>query len=154
MASTYSTNLKIELIGSGSQAGTWGDTTNVNLGVTLEEAITGRAAVEFFADDDLTLTAVNLNTTQPFRHLLLDVTSTVVLTEERDLIVPAITKQYIVWNQTTGGQALTVRTSAGTGVSVLPGERAHLFVNGVDVEHAITSVNGTAVPSTGQLLAW
>lgn len=46
MASTYS-NLKIELIGTGEQSGTWGTTTNTNLGTALEEAITGSADVTF-----------------------------------------------------------------------------------------------------------
>lgn len=32
MSSSYSTNLAIELIGTGDQAGTWGSTTNTNLG--------------------------------------------------------------------------------------------------------------------------
>ena len=41
MASTYS-DLKIELIGTGEQTGTWGATTNTNLGTALEEAITAR----------------------------------------------------------------------------------------------------------------
>jgi len=45
MASDYSTNLKIELIADGEQAGTWGSTTNTNLGTTLEEAIVGYGAV-------------------------------------------------------------------------------------------------------------
>jgi hypothetical protein len=45
MASTYSTNLKIELIGTGEQAGTWGNTTNTNLGTALEQAVVGKADV-------------------------------------------------------------------------------------------------------------
>jgi hypothetical protein len=47
MASTYS-DLKIELIGTGEQVGTWGSTTNVNLGTALEEAIVESADVCFF----------------------------------------------------------------------------------------------------------
>jgi len=39
--SSYSTNLKIELIGTGQQAGTWGNTTNTNLGILIEQAIAG-----------------------------------------------------------------------------------------------------------------
>ena len=42
MPSTFSTNLKIELIGLGEQVGTWGTTTNTNLGTALEQAIVGR----------------------------------------------------------------------------------------------------------------
>jgi hypothetical protein len=42
MASSYS-DLKIELIATGEQSGTWGTTTNTNLGTALSEAITGSA---------------------------------------------------------------------------------------------------------------
>ena len=41
MSSTYSTNLALELIGTGDQAGTWGTTTNTNLGTLIEQAISG-----------------------------------------------------------------------------------------------------------------
>ena len=41
MASTYSTRLKIELIGSGEQANAWGNTTNNNLSQSLEHSIAG-----------------------------------------------------------------------------------------------------------------
>ena len=44
MASTYSA-IKIELIGTGDQSGTWGDTTNANLGTAIEQAIVGKADV-------------------------------------------------------------------------------------------------------------
>jgi hypothetical protein len=57
MASTYS-DLKIELIGTGEQVGTWGSTTNVNLGTALEEAIVGSADV-VFSSADVTLTLTN-----------------------------------------------------------------------------------------------
>jgi len=41
MSSTYSTNLAIELMGAGEQAGNWGSTTNTNLGTLIEQAISG-----------------------------------------------------------------------------------------------------------------
>ena len=41
MASTPSTSLRLELMATGDQSGTWGDTTNTNLGTLLEQAITG-----------------------------------------------------------------------------------------------------------------
>lgn len=74
MASTYSP-LKVELIGTGEQQGTWGDTTNTNLGTALEEAIVGRATANFTTDANLTLTLTNSNATQIARHLVLNVTS-------------------------------------------------------------------------------
>jgi hypothetical protein len=60
MASTYSTNLKIELIGTGEQSGTWGTTTNSNLGTALEQAIVGKADVTM-SSTPITLTLTNSN---------------------------------------------------------------------------------------------
>jgi hypothetical protein len=54
MASTFSP-LKFELIGTGEQDGTWGDTTNTNIGTAIEQAITGSGDITF-ASADVTLT--------------------------------------------------------------------------------------------------
>ncbi|RPH84794.1 MAG: hypothetical protein EHM73_15890, partial [Chroococcales cyanobacterium metabat2.561] len=67
MASTYS-QLKIELIGTGEQSGTWGATTNTNLGTAIEEAITGSVEVPF-SSADVTLTLTNSNASQTARNL-------------------------------------------------------------------------------------
>ena len=74
MASTYS-DLKIELIGTGEQSGTWGTTTNTNLGTALGEAITGSADVPF-SSADVTLTLTNTNASQSARNLRLNLTGT------------------------------------------------------------------------------
>jgi hypothetical protein len=74
MASTYS-DLKIELIGTGEQSGTWGTTTNNNLGTALGEAITGTADVTF-SSADVTLTLTNTNTAQTARNLRLNLLGT------------------------------------------------------------------------------
>jgi len=47
MSSTYSTSLLLELIGNGDQSGTWGSTTNNNLGNLIEQAITGAQTINF-----------------------------------------------------------------------------------------------------------
>lgn len=133
MASTYSQNLKIELMGSGDQVGSWGETTNDNLGTTIEEAIVGYGAVQFTNDANLTLTLTNSNDSQTARKFFLYVTSTVSLSAQRDLIVPTIEKTYTVHNNTTGGQAIRVKTSAGTGVVVPSGKKMILYANGTNV---------------------
>lgn len=132
MASTYSA-LKIELIATGEQSGTWGTTTNVNLGTALEEAIVGRANAVFASDADLTITLTNVNTTQVARNYILDVTSGVSLSTTRNLIVPTINKPYIVENNTTGAQSIVVKTSAGTGVTVPNGKTVMVYADGTDV---------------------
>jgi len=157
MASTYS-DLKIELIATGEQSGTWGSTTNTNLGTALQEAITGRANADFSSDADLTLGYTDSNAAQVFRNLILNVTSTGSLTATRNLVVPTIEKQYLVENNTTGGQSIVVKTSAGTGITVPNGAKAHLYADGTNVVQASDffaeldvdniNINGNTISST------
>jgi len=137
MASTYS-SLKIELIGSGDQTGTWGTTTNTNLGTALEEAIVGYATANFTSDADLTLTLTDSNASQTARNFVLNATSSGSLTATRNLIVPTIEKPYVVFNNTTGSQAITVKTAAGTGITIPNGKKALLITDGTNVVDAIT----------------
>ena len=141
MASTYS-NLKIELMGTGDQSGTWGVTTNTNLGTAIEEAITGSADVSF-SSADVTLTLTNTNTAQTARNLRLNLIGTVGAAQ--NLIVPAIEKQYIVNN--TLGFAITVKNSTGTGVSVPAGKSMIVFNTGSNVVEVVTALaTGTVLP--------
>lgn len=133
MASTYSVNLKIELLGTGDQVGTWGDITNTNLGTALEQAIVGRGTALFPADANLTITLTNSNEAQAARCYALHVTSSVSLTATRNLVVPTINKPYLVLNATTGGQSIVVKTSAGTGVTIPNGKECLVYVDGTNV---------------------
>jgi hypothetical protein len=141
MASTYS-NLKIELIGTGDQSGTWGTTTNTNLGTAIEEAITGSADVSF-SSADVTLTLTNTNTAQTARNLRLNLIGSV--GAPQNLIVPSIEKQYIINN--TLGFAITVKNSTGTGISVPAGKSMIVFNTGSNVVETVTALGtGTVLP--------
>jgi len=144
MASTFSP-LKIELITTGEQSGTWGVTTNTNLGTAIEEAITGTVDVAF-SSADVTLTLTDTNATQTARNLRLNLTGT--SGGARNLIVPAIEKQYIVNNGLA--DAVTVKNSSGTGIAVPAGKTMLVFNNAtnvVDVTTYLSSLTlGTALP--------
>jgi len=146
MASTFS-NLKIELIATGEQSGTWGSTTNTNLGTAIEQAITGSANITF-ASGDVTLTLTDTNAAQNARALRLNLTGT--SGGARNLIVPAIAKQYIVNNGLA--DAVTVKNSTGTGIAVPSGKTMVVFndaTNVVDVTTYASSLTlGTALPIT------
>ena len=150
MPSSYSTNLKIELQATGENSGTWGTITNTNLGTALEQAIIGYGNPNYLSDANLTLTYTDTNSAQTARALVLNVTSALSLTGTRELVVPTIQKQYIVQNNTTGGQSITVKTSAGTGITVPNGRKAHLYVNGTDVIYMddYVDINGGAIDGT------
>jgi hypothetical protein len=137
MASTYSSNLKIELMAAGEQNNTWGSTTNVNLGTALEEAIVGYGNPNFTSDADLTISLSNSNAAQTARNFVLNVTSSLSLTSTWNLVVPTIEKPYVVQNNTTGGQSIVVKTAAGTGITVPNGKKVFVYVNGTNVVSAI-----------------
>lgn len=152
MASTYSTNLKIELMGTGDQSGTWGNTTNTNLGTALEQAIVGYGNPNFTTDADLTISLTDSNASQTARAFALNVTSGVSLTTTRNLIVPTIQKPYLIYNNTSGSQSIIVKTSAGSGVTVANGRRVSVYVDGTNVvaqdiagaSNAVTQAFGTS----------
>jgi hypothetical protein len=132
MASTYS-SLKIQLMGTGENSGTWGNITNINLGTAIEEAITGSADVTF-SSGTVTLTLTDSNASQSARNLRLNLTGT--SGGAQDLIVPAIEKVYIVNNGCA--DAITVKNTTGTGIAVPAGKTMWLYNNGTNVVDAVT----------------
>lgn len=146
MASTYSTNLGLELIGTGDQAGAWGNTTNTNLGTLIEQAISGYVTQTITDGADTVITIPN-GATGVARNMYIEMTGT--LTAARNLIVPANKKLYFIYNNTTGGYAVTVKVSGQTGVSVANGNKVILVSNGTDVVAATNTIGGTLSVSSG-----
>jgi hypothetical protein len=147
MASTYS-DLKIELIGTGDQTGTWGTTTNNNFSVAISEAITGSADVAF-SSADVTVTLTDTAAAQTARNLRLNLTGT--SGGARNLILGSncqIEKLYLVNNGLA--DAVTVKNTSGTGIAVPAGKSMFVFNNGTNVVDAITHLSsltlGTALP--------
>ena len=160
MSSTYSTSLKLELIGNGDQSGTWGTTTNNNLGTLLEQAITGVQSITM-SNADYTLSNYN-GTSDEARNAVLFVSGT--NSDIRKIVAPqGQNKLYTIFNNTTGGYAITIGAPTGTAVTIPSGVTATVFTNGSDFYSAQTgsagnfTVNGTltatGVTDTGALTA-
>jgi len=132
---TYSTSLKLTLIGDGQESGTWGQTTNTNLGTLLEQAITGYVAVNM-ADANVTLTTLN-GTFDQSRNAVIELTGA--NSAVRDVIPPVVEKTYVIKNSTTGGYAIRVIGATGTGVSVPNGYTALVYCNGTNFYQALSS---------------
>ena len=139
MPSTYS-NLKIQLMATGENNTTWGNVTNDNLGVAIEEAIVGSADVTF-SSGDVTLTLTNTNATQTARNMRLRCTGTT--GGARNLIVPAIEKPYIVQNDCA--DAITVKNTTGTGIAVPAGKTLWVYNNATNVVAATTHLTSLTV---------
>jgi len=116
MASTFSPILRIELIGTGDQSGTWGNTTNVNLGTLIEQAIAGTATIDVSVGN-VTLTNFN-GTSDQARCMALRVTGTP--GTSRNIVAPAVSKFYIIANGSDA--AVVLKTSVSTGLTVPVGE--------------------------------
>lgn len=116
MASTFSPILRIELIGTGDQSGTWGTTTNVNLGTLIEQAIAGTATIDVTAGN-VTLTNYN-GTTDQARCAALRVTG--LPGTSRNIVAPAVSKLYVVANGSDA--AVVLKTSVSTGLTIPAGE--------------------------------
>ena len=145
MASTYS-DLKIELIATGEQSGSWGTTTNTNLGTALGEAITGSADVAF-SSADVTLTLTDTNNAQTARNLRLNLTGT--SGGARNLILGSgcqIEKLYLVNNGLA--DAVTVKNTTGTGIAVPAGKSTFVFNNGTNVVDALSYFAGVVAATT------
>ena len=146
MASTYSTNLAIELIGTGDQAGTWGITTNSNLGTLIEQAISGYVTQAVATGTDTTITIPN-GATGVARNMFIELTGTG--GTNTNLIVPANKKLYFIYNNASG--AVTVKVTGQTGVSVDAGAKVILVCNGTDIVQAtsyISSISGSSATIT------
>ena len=141
MSSTFSTNLAIELIGTGDQAGTWGNTTNTNLGTLIEQAISGYVTQSVSTGATTTITIPD-GSSGVARNMFIELTGTGGASTV--LEVPANKKLYFIYNNASG--AVTVKVTGQTGVSVAAGQKVILVSNGTDVVEATTYL--TAVPSS------
>jgi microcystin-dependent protein len=124
MPSTYSPDLRIELIANGEQSGTWGTTTNINLGTLIEDAIAGLASVSITSANQA-LTAVNGSADQA-RCAAVSLTTTT--GANFAVYVPPVPKLYVVNNASSFvatiycSTVLGNTTAAGTGVAIPAGK--------------------------------
>lgn len=129
MPSTYSSSLRLELQASGENANTWGDKTNNNLNL-IEQAIAGYSKITLAsASATYTLPIADASASEG-RNAFIEFAGTVA--SAISVIVPEVEKGYWVRNSATGS-TLTVRTSAGTGVTLPTNDWVFLISDGVSV---------------------
>jgi len=137
MPSSYTPSLRLVLPVTGELTGTWGDVTNQGLTELVDASIAGTASITML-DANYTLSTAD-GTADEARKMF--VVATGALTAARNIICPTASKLYFVANTTTGGFAVTFKTSAGTGISIPNGEAMVLYCDGTNVINAITNFN-------------
>ncbi len=150
MASSYSTDLKLEIQVTGENAGTWGDITNTNL-VILQQAIAGYESVALNATTGVTLTYTN-GALSNGKNAVLELSGTI--TGNVDVTIPSDAtgpdeKVYVIKNNTSGAFTVTVKVAGQTGVTFSTTDKGTklLYLNGTDVvDSNIGKLSNDAAP--------
>jgi hypothetical protein len=163
MSSTYSSSLRVELIGSGDQAGAWGATTDNSFAYVFDTAIAGYQAVPITSTSQA-LTYVNGATaTANLNQAVYAMLKFTGASAATSVYIPPVSKQYILYNNS--GYTITVynstvignTTAAGSGVSIVNGDAVTVWSDGTNVYGIKSSgVSGTlpiANGGTGQTTA-
>ena len=143
MASSYSTDLKLELMVTGENSGTWGDKTNTNLNL-LQQAIAGYQSVSIAGGAQTTALAMTDATISNARNLVIELTGTI--TGNQIVTVPdGIEKTWYIYNNTTGAFTVQFKTVTGTGVTFATTDKSTkvLYSNGTNIiDTLIDTTNG------------
>jgi hypothetical protein len=137
------------LIANGEQSGTWGTTTNTNLGTLIEDAISGYVSVSVISANQA-LTAVDGGADQS-RNMVINLTTTT--SAAFNVYIPPAEKFYVIRNSSAYDATIycsTVlgnTTAAGTGVTVLAGTTTMIFADGTNVASSLTAFSGNLVVS-------
>ena len=139
MASTYTSNTGIEKIGSGEQAGTWGNTTNNNLDI-IDRALNGSVTLTITGNTTLTTSDGTLSNGQ-FKIIILSGSPSGAF----NLTIDPNDQQKWYFIKNDSGQTATVKQGGGSGstVAVSTGLTAILFADGTGANANVTSIAPT-----------
>lgn len=137
--STYSPDLRIELITTGDQAGTWGTTTNTNLSYVVEQAIAGYISVAV-ASADQALTYINGGSATAALNQSVHANLALTTSTGANFTVyaPPASKQYTIYNASSyvatiyNSTVIGNTTAAGTGVAIPAGKTVTVWSDGTN----------------------
>ena len=149
MASTF-TDLGIEKMATGENAGTWGDKTNTNLTI-VNTAVAGYVEQAVTNGGTLALTITDGAATATAQNAVIKLTGTI--TGNSIVTVPdSIEKTFIVTNGTSGAYTVQFKTVSGTGVTFSTTDKGTKFVytDGTNINE-ISSSSSETLTSSGDL---
>jgi hypothetical protein len=142
MTSSYSTDLKLELMVTGENAGTWGDNTNNNLNL-IQQAIAGYEAVAL-SDGGTVALAMTDKTISNARNMVIKFTGT--LTTASTVTIPDSIEKFYIFDLSavTGVTNLTIKTVSGTGFTAGEAKIVAAYSDGTNLnEIALDTLGGT-----------
>ena len=158
--SANTTLLGLNLPQTGGDSGIWGDDINNGMTELVEVSLAGTNNIT--TTSDVTLAITNGNNSSTFSSTATNSTvaqyAVINLTGSRSTVqninVPAYSKTYIVYNNTSGGQAVTVKKTGGTGVSIANGEKAICYYDNVTATDVIKIASSAAGVSLSAANTW
>jgi hypothetical protein len=133
MASSYSADLRLELMATGEKSGTWGDITNTNLTI-LQQAIAGYEEVSIAGGVQNTPLTFSNGLVSDGKNAVIKFIGTI--TGNQTVTIPdSIEKTYIISNGTTGAFTVELKTASGTGVTFGTTDKSTkiLFADGTNI---------------------
>jgi hypothetical protein len=143
MASSYSTDLKLELMVTGENAGTWGDKTNTNLNL-VQQAIAGVESITL-TDGGTKALAMSDAALSDARNMVLKL-ATITLSGASNLTIPDGIEKFYILDATavTNPTNLTFKTASGTGFTLDAAKIYAAYSNGTNIiEVSLDSLGGT-----------
>lgn len=144
MPSTYTTRLRLTLPATGELTNAWGPVVNNGITELVDASIAGAATLSTWGGTGVDYTLSNNNGVADEARCMFIVASGSP-GENKNVICPAVSKLYIVQNSVSGGFNVTLKTSAGTGVTVPNGATMFLRCDGTDVVDALTRVSALSL---------
>jgi hypothetical protein len=146
MASTYTTNIRLEKQADGENPNSWGDILNQNVIDLVDQAVAGYQIVSVSGTTPITLTELD-GVTDQSRNAVLSFDGT--LTAETSIIIPSNDKTYFVRNNTSGSFALKIKTLGNTASVLEQGQNIMIATDGTNIYQSSfpTSVSAFTVNS-------
>jgi hypothetical protein len=142
MASSYSTDLKLELMVTGENSGTWGDKTNTNLNL-IQQAIAGFESIAITSTN--TTLAMTDATISPARNAVLKFTGTITA-NCTVFVASGIEKTYILENGTTGNFTVALNQVGGSSAIFAGTDKSNklVYLDGTNaVDLGLANLTGT-----------
>ena len=129
---TYTTRLRLEKQATGANSNTWGTRLNSNVFSLVDNAVAGYTTIAL-TDSTVTL-SVSDGSADQARSSMLELTGT--LTSNVGVVIPSVSKQYLVRNATSGSFTVTIKANGGTGSAVTQGTTGIVYCDGASVRAA------------------
>ena len=149
MASSYSTDLKLELMVTGENSGTWGDKTNTNLNL-IQQAVAGYQSIAL-TSTNTTLSMTNA-TISNARNAVIEFTGTLAA-NATVYVESGIEKTYTIKNSTTGAFTLALNQVGGSSVIWGTTEKniKGVYLDGTNANTIDLSTLGGAINSSASI---